>query len=116
VRTNPKDPALQPAFIQDNIEAGDTLCYDKFSGRYFRSSAEFIRACVNDINRSILNGEYVTLDDLHELLGLDQTSIGNRFKAANDLIEVRFSSTIVGNDTICLNFEFDGFVYDSRIC
>jgi len=37
-RTNPHDPTLQPAFIQDNMHAGDTLCYDRFSGRYFRSN------------------------------------------------------------------------------
>lgn len=55
---------------------GNTLCYDTFSGRYFRSDMETIRQAQNTINGQIFHDMYIELDAFYELLGLRSTTLG----------------------------------------
>ena len=113
-------PMIQPIFL-DAIESGKTLCYDKFSGRYFCSSEDHIRNCVDTINQRIRKDDYVSMDDMHELLGLETTSIGWYFSTAHSddedvKVDVIFTSTKVSEDLWCLNVEFIGFYSPCEHC
>lgn len=56
---------------------GETLCYDSISGRYFRSNLEKIKKTENEINYALRNDDYVALNYLYDLLGLEETNIGD---------------------------------------
>jgi hypothetical protein len=58
-----------------NVErghGGDTLCLDKWTGRYFTSDMQTIRATENDLNKGLFHGKdvVVTLGDFYQALGL----------------------------------------------
>jgi hypothetical protein len=61
------------------ITGAECLCYDEFSGRYFKSSAEDLREIENDINRQILSeiGGAVSLNEVYFAMGLDDNEVGN---------------------------------------
>ena len=81
---------------------GGRLCYDKFSGRYFYSSMEAIREAESTLNKAILNGEYMSLNDLYYELGLDNIKMGSSFGWDCQTGPVDIKVTIA-----------DGFVNDS---
>ncbi len=43
---------------------GDVLCYDLYTGRYFRSSMETLKKAQNDLNHTVLNHQYASLTAL----------------------------------------------------
>jgi len=63
---------------------GDLLCFEGFSGRWFRSSEEDVKRAVSMFRRRFLNGEYLSLNDLYDLLGIERTRFGNTWGWAND--------------------------------
>jgi hypothetical protein len=78
-----KEGEVRTALAQDavnntplvNIErghGGDTLCLDKWTGRYFTSDMQSIRAAENDLNKGLYRGSerVVTLGDFYQSLGL----------------------------------------------
>lgn len=56
---------------------GDSLFYDNYSGRYFRSNYEAVRKAFNDVNYRILGSYYASLNEFYEALGLPEISIGD---------------------------------------
>lgn len=52
---------------------GETLFYDEFSGRYFKSTLESVTHAQDHANALFLNDGYLDLSDYYELLGLDRT-------------------------------------------
>lgn len=56
---------------------GDYLCYDEFSGRYFRSTSNKVQSAVNDLNFQLLSDLRCTLNDFYDLLGLEGIGIGD---------------------------------------
>lgn len=98
-------------YVEETHEDGDTLCFDRFSARYFRSSAEFIRQCENLVNQDINHGAVITMDDIHEQLGLESTTVGHMFQnVQNELVRVQFTSTMTRGDCQCLNVDWVGMV------
>ncbi len=67
---------------------GNVLFYDKYCGRFFRSSWESIRAAVNNINRDWNDGMYddeVSYNELAAEFGLEQDSVfGDAFVFRKD--------------------------------
>lgn len=55
---------------------GSVLCLDSCSGRYFRSSPEFIRKVEGTLNKRLANEMWVSLNDLYFELGLPAIGIG----------------------------------------
>lgn len=94
---------------------GETLCFDPVSARYFRSSAEEIRAAVNEINDMMLKHEYASLNDFYWQLGLQDTSIGNYigwqhdsgYGSDNGFLRVSFSTVLSPNNEPCLCMDYD---------
>lgn len=55
---------------------GDYLCYDTYSGRYFRSNYETIRQKVNDLNEQLMDEYYVSLNEFYYMLNLPNIKLG----------------------------------------
>lgn len=90
------DMAKKRAMVEQNIiyAGGDTLFYEPLSGRFFKSSKSNIKDSVNQLNKQMLYGEIITLNDWFDTLGLphvDNTIGAYMFwTSERDLIEVRF--------------------------
>ena len=56
---------------------GDVLFMDSITGRYFESTIEEVRACVNTVNEQVLNQYYSSLSEFYDLLGLQPTAISD---------------------------------------
>lgn len=89
---------------------GETLCYDYYSDRHFKSDIDKIKKAINEINRQLLNEGSVSLNDFYEEIGLKCTDYG---KAAGwvansnrDLIELRASSQL-DDGVPCLVVDFN---------
>lgn len=57
--------------------SGDYLYLDSISGRYFKSDANKLQKAENEINFILRNENYVSLNHLYDMLGLNHTSIGD---------------------------------------
>lgn len=95
-------------------EKGNTLCYDAFSGRYFKSDIDHIKRAVNEINRRMLLEMYVSLNDLYDEIGLPSIELGDElgWNIDTKLIEPYFGSHIADESssyagTPCLVIEFN---------
>ena len=90
-------------------EKGNTLCYDYHSGRYFKSDIERIRKAVNELNRTMLYNEYVSLNEFYDELGLEHTSIGDDlgWRLDGGLIDVTFGSQLTDDGTPCIVVNYD---------
>lgn len=87
---------------------GDSLCYDNYSGRYFRSSIETIKKAQNDLNYQVLNHGDVALSDFYNKLGLTSIKYGNDVGwTSMDLLDIRFSSTLAEEQQPAIVIDFD---------
>lgn len=88
--------AKKRALINQNIiyAGGDTLFFEPLSGRFFKSSKSNITDAVNQLNKQMLYGEMITLNDWYDALGLPHVdnTIGSYmfWTSERDLIEIRF--------------------------
>lgn len=89
-------------------EKGDTLCFDAFSGRYFKSDIEKIKRAENEFNRRLLQEDYLSLNEFYYELDLSGTYIGDRlaWRADRGLVEITFSSQLAEDGTPCLVLQF----------
>jgi hypothetical protein len=87
---------------------GEVLCYDSLSGRYFKSDIEQIRKMINDLNRDLLNDNFVTLNEFYDAIGLMPIRLGDDigWDVNKGMIDVRFSTQLSENDTPCLVLEY----------
>ena len=88
---------------------GDVLCYDDFTGRYFRSTADKIRRIVAELNVKLTDDLYVPINDYFWELGLEQTSMGDTFGwAVSDVpIAAIFSTHMSDLNEPCLAVSFN---------
>lgn len=75
---------------------GDTLCRDCLSGQMFRSSVEKIHGAIQAANDELLNGGYISLNDVYYFMGLEQTQIGDEqgWHIENGLIMEDYDSAL----------------------
>lgn len=74
---------------------GEMLCYDSYSGRYFKSDVEKIRRLENKMNKKLLNDNIVSLNDIYYELGLPYIKVGYDIGwNANNMVEFAFSSQL----------------------
>lgn len=102
-----KDPVSKKEVLITG--GGNTLCYDIFSGRYFKSDIEQIKKAENEINSRLLNDMYVSLNDFYDILGLAHAKMGDQLGWSIDdgLIEFDFGSHLADDGTPCLAVEYD---------
>lgn len=102
-----KNPVVKNEVII--TEKGNTLCYEHMSGRYFKSDIDKINKAINEINRRINQCYYVSLNELYEELGLEDTKLGNElgWNSNMGLLELRLSSNLTKDDEPCLVLDFN---------
>ena len=102
-----RDPVSKKEVIL--TKAGETLCYDSLSGRYFKSDIEQIKKAVNELNKTMLRDMYVSLNEFYDELDLTHTDMGAQigWNIDNGLVEVDFSSQIAEDGTPCIVIRFD---------
>ena len=91
---------------------GTSLCYEPLSGRYFRSSPESISKAINEVNYQLINGEFISLNELYDRMGLESTKLGenlgwNVFREGK--VEVEFRATLTDDQEPCLVLDFKTF-------
>lgn len=89
-------------------EKGDTLCYDIFTGRYFKSNIEKLKRAVNDLNEQLLSDGSVSLNDFYYLIGLDSVKRGDDlgWDTRKGQVRLDFSSQLAADGTPCLVLDF----------
>lgn len=87
---------------------GDTLCYDTWSGRYFRSDIETIRSSINDANRDLNNGVWISLNDLYSYIGLPPIKAGDDIGwFPEQKVEGMFAAQLNKTNDPCLVLDFE---------
>lgn len=92
------------------IANGDTLCYDYYSKRHFKSSIDRIKKAENEINRQLLLESYVSLNDVYYELGLSGTEYGDKlgWNTSNvKWVKIRYSAHLDDTETPCLAIDFE---------
>lgn len=86
------------------VEQGNTLCYDALSGRYFKSDINKIKSAVNEVNKTLLDDMYISLNEFYDEIGLSHTSLGNQlgWNVNKGLIDVYFGSHITEDGQPCV--------------
>ena len=99
------------------LEAGDSpvgnnliWCLDGFSGRYFRSNIDKLRATEAILNNELLLDDWVPLNDLYYHLGLDPVKAGelNGWSLKNGAGSIKFtydSILVDGQPILVLNYD-----------
>ena len=87
---------------------GDTLCYDVLSGQYFKSDIEKIRRAINELNRTLILNDTVSLNDLYHLLGLRPMKLGDDlgWNVNKSLVEPSFHSILAEGEEPCLVIDY----------
>jgi len=117
-----KEKVIRDAIAKDHIDKnpvskneviftdkGDTLCYDKLSGRYFRSDIEKIKKAENEMNRQMRYENYISLNEFYYELGLGSIKIGDDigWNIDSGYIDLNFSSQLSENGTPCLVVDYN---------
>lgn len=95
------------------IFGDETLCFDSYSGRYFKSSVAQIHAAVNEINYNVIHDRYAKLGDFWDKIGLDATAFSEDLGwTQNSLLEVEISTMMTADDKPALMITYE--VYPIR--
>jgi hypothetical protein len=88
---------------------GNTLCFDMFSKRYFRSDIDKIKRAENEMNKKMLNNEYISLNEFYQELGLSPMPIGWQlgWRIDKGFIDLYFSSQLDEDGNPCLTIDFN---------
>lgn len=86
---------------------GEQLCYDSYTGRYFKSDIETLRRAQNDINARIINDMYASHNDFYRLINLPATKYGDEVGWNSDnLMDMEYSSHLAEDGRPCLCIEY----------
>lgn len=116
-----KEQAIQDAVAKDIIEknpvegkevvmtgAGETLCLDVLSGRYFKSDVEKLRRAANELSRRMLDEMYVSLNDFYYEIGLSNIELGDMlgWTVEKGMVDLDFSAQVAENGVPCLVIKY----------
>lgn len=115
-----KETTIVEALAQDRVDAtpmdgkevivigaGDVLCFEELTGRYFRSTIEAVKAAENKINHEVLNTGYSSLGAFYDELGLPATALGDQLGWNMDhLLDVTYSATFAADGVPCISIGF----------
>lgn len=116
-----KEKSIKDAIDKEHIEKnpvqqndiiitgkGDTLCYDKMFGRYFKSDIDKLKKIENELNRRMRNEDYISLNEFYYEVGLDGVDAGDfiGWNINDGYIDLEFSSQLSSDGTPCLVVSF----------
>lgn len=121
-----KESEVQAAIAQDTVNAnppaniirahgGDVLCLDKWTGRYFTSDMQTMRAVENDLTKGLYKGsDVVTLADFYEAMGLPAPDCADGIGWNTDSpIDLTFPTTLwEGRPVLVMQFANQPFPVD----
>lgn len=100
-----KAPLSQATVIKTG--KGDTICYDSMTGRYFTSDLEFLRKAQNNLNQRLINGTWLSLNELYTEIGLEEVKMGDDLGWIPDnLLELKFTAKLADDGTPCLVMDY----------
>ncbi len=112
ILNNPAEPnrVLTP-------NGGKTLCYDNWTGRYFMSDMETLRKCENEMNARVIKEQFVSLNELYDMLNLEPIKMGEDFGwnfdgFHDDLIHFSYFSQLDRDGNPCLVLDYDAKPYE----
>lgn len=96
---------------------GETLVYDSYSGRYFKSDIETIRKVQNELNQEMLFGfQWLPINDLYCALGLGTIKMGDDIGWTPDnLMDIKFNTKIAEDGTPCLVIDLNAEPRSTRL-
>lgn len=59
-------------------DKGNTLCFDRISGRYFYSDIEYINRVMVELNRTLVANDWVDLNWFYDRIGLENITLGDQ--------------------------------------
>jgi len=81
--------------------SGQSLFYDRWTGRYFYSDIETVRGAVNDFNHQLLHEMYVSLNEFWERIKLPTAACGEYLGWTSDnLLEADITWVTVEGDRV----------------
>lgn len=103
VARNPEDQST--VIITDG---GEVLCYEQFTGRYFKSSMETLKQAANQINYDILHQGYASLTDFYHEVGIPRTGLSDELGWNTDqLLEINYSTTLSTDGRPCIAIDYN---------
>lgn len=86
---------------------GEQLCYDSFTGRYFKSDLETIRKAQNDINARVINDMYASHNDFYKIIGLPPTAFGEEVGwNVDNMMDLEYTSHLADDGRPCIAIEY----------
>lgn len=84
----------------------ETLVYDAWSGRYFKSSENTIMQAQNSFNNSVLSDNFMTANEFYSTLGLDYIDAGNEVGWTPDfMVDIHIGTHKTVDGKPCLSIE-----------
>lgn len=86
---------LPPAELSE----GEQWCFDRWSGRFFKSSMESIKQSLNQFNEHFLNEDSMSLTDFYNWIGLDEIQQSDYvgWRREDGLLELDITSVLKDN-------------------
>lgn len=90
------------------VGTGEVPVLDAYSGRYFSSSVQTLKAAANKINHEILTlTSCASLSEFYDLIGLPANSNSNEVGFnLNNIIDLVLTTTLTEDDTPCVVMDF----------
>lgn len=96
-----------PGHSQIVIVDGEVLCFDKPTGRYFRSTMDTIKQAVNTTNAEILHHDHANASFFYEELSLDKTTWSDMVGWNTDnLLELTYTTVLTDDGKPCIAIDF----------
>lgn len=99
--------------------AGDTWCFDVFSGRYFKSNVNRLRRIEADVNKMMVSEMFTSLNFVYQAIdapGLTEIPVGDQVGWNSDtMMHFEFSSQLTPEGEPCLVVDYEvqpRFEYD----
>ena len=102
-----KNPPSETLLIGNDSDK--TLCFDKWTGRYFKARIEDIDRAVNEVNYIINTDGFAALNEFYERIGLDPVEEGEDIgwsASYEGLMNLERSSQLYNNETPVLVLTF----------
>lgn len=90
------------------VSAGQVLCHEMHTGRYFNCDIETMRKAQNTINAQLIREMDASLSDFYYLVGLPPTSYSSSTGwNSSKMLELNFSTVLSDDGRPCLSFEYN---------
>lgn len=88
--------------------AGNVLCCELHTGRYFLGDMDALKKAQNEINAKLLRDDYAYLADFYHMIGVAQTSGAYDIGWKSDrLLDLEFSTVLADETRPCLAFGYN---------